>query len=421
MRSADLRRMGLESLHRLRSSTGFSASDAETGLYPALYGRDSLWVLLLLVDALDLRPDGDVAALLAATGPLTLQSLASLQGTRQDDRVEEQPGRIPHEYHSTGGTPHSQEAGLPLSEGRSYGGFDETFLFVLAYDAFVRTHPDSSVAVDLWPNVTRALTWIHDEADEDGDGLFEYTRRGAGNLLNEVWKDSFDSATHTGFDVPPQPLAWLEVQSYAQAVMRTAARWHEDKGDRTTSGAWSSAAAVTAQAVDGLFWLGDEDGYAMAVDGNKRPVRMVASNAGHALWAGTVPDERVKPLVARMTAPDLLSPFGLRTLSAASPFYAPLAYHRGAVWPFDNAIFALGLVRHNYAAEALRVASSVSEAVERAGSAIECYGVLEQELFVELELETAALTWRQWPVRNRVQAFSAAALVVFAAIIDSVG
>jgi glycogen debranching enzyme len=417
---AQLRRMGLDALHVLRSDRGFNASDAETGLYPALYGRDALWVVILLAEALALRADDEVAALLDDTGVLTLRSLAALQGAHRDDRVEEQPGRIPHEYHPTGGTAHVLEAGLPLADGRSYGGFDETFLFVAAYDTVAREQPSSPVVSELWPSVERALAWIRDDADEDGDGLFEYTRRGVGNLLNQVWKDSFDAATHTGFDVPPQPVAWLEVQAYAQVAMRAAARWYEERGDHAGAASWSTAASATAKAVDGLFWLGADEGYAMAVDGHKWPVRMAASNAGHALWAGTVPDERAEPLVARMTRGDLLTPFGLRTLSAASPFYAPFAYHRGAVWPFDNAIFALGLVRHGYVDDAVRVARGVGEALRRAGGPVECYAVLDPEQFVDPQ-PAPALTWRHWPVRNRVQAFSAAALVVFAAILEELG
>ena len=327
-----LLRMGLDALDRLASEHGVDASDAESGLYPALYGRDSLWVVLLLQHAATLRPDPRVESLLDVLGPRILTSLAALQGTVVDDAVEEQPGRIPHEYHRVA-SPHAEAMGLPLAEGRSYGGFDETFLFVLAHDAFVASHPAHQVAATLQPSVASALAWIDGFADPDGDGLYEYSRRNPANLLNQVWKDSFDVATHTGFDVPPQPLAWLEVQSYAYAVLapREPVR-----------------AARLVELVDERFWLSDNDGYAVALDGQKAPIKMVGSNGGHALWAGAVRPERVEPLVRRMTQPDLLSDYGLRSLSRASSFYAPFAYHRGAVWPFDNAVFALGLLRNGH-------------------------------------------------------------------------
>jgi glycogen debranching enzyme len=173
-----------------------------------------------------------------------------------------------------------------------------------------------------------------------------------------------------------------------------------------------------ARLVDERFWLGPDDGFALALDGQKRPVRMVASNPGHALWAGLVQPDRVEPLIERMTRPDLLSAFGVRTLSRDSPFYAPFAYHRGAVWPFDNAVLALGLVRHDRPDLARVVAEAVGDAVLRAGTPVECYVVLEPEELIDPQLGTPQLCWRHWPVRNRVQAFTAASLVAFAAIME---
>lgn len=407
--------MGLDGLEALRSPRGFDASDAASGLYPALYGRDSLWVLLLLLEAAALRPDDRMEAVLQASGPLVLSSLAALQGAAVNDLVEEQPGRIPHEYHPVP-SEHAQDMALPLAEGRSYGGFDETFLFVLAYDAFVSSRRDRSTADRLWPHVDRAFRWIEDWADDDGDGLYEYRRRHPANLLNEVWKDSFDAATHTGFDVPPAPLAWLEVQAYAYATFRAGIRLFGERQDRQSADRCGRRADALAGLVDEQFWLGGEEGFAMALDGRKVPVRMVGSNPGHALWAGIVRTDRVDPLVDRMMRPDLLSAYGLRTLSSESPFYAPFAYHRGAIWPFDNAVFALGLLRHGRAAEAERVAESVGAALAAAGTPVECYAVLEPERLVGPDADGPLLCWHTWPVRNRVQAMTAAALVVFGAI-----
>lgn len=417
MRGTDLLRMGLDALDSLRSEHGFDASDAETGLYPAMYGRDSLWVLLLLLEAAALRSDERVDALVADAGPRILTSLATLQGTTVNDLVEEQPGRIPHEYHPEP-SPHAQDMGLPLADGRSYGGFDETFLFVLAYEKFVDAHKGHPIADQLWPNVRRALAWIDEYADADGDGLFEYTRRHPANLLNQVWKDSFDSATHTGFDVPPQPLAWLEIQAYAYAVFQGHARLLAARPDPAAATQSGSRADALARLVDEGYWLGAEYGFAMALDGGKRPLRMVASNPGHALWAGLVRPDRVDPLIARMSRPDLMSVYGLRSLSRQSPFYAPFAYHRGTVWPFDNAVFALGLLRHNRVAEAVWVARAVGLALTEAGSPVECYAVLEPEELMNARVEQPLLCWRHWPVRNRVQAFTAAALVVFGTLIE---
>jgi glycogen debranching enzyme len=397
--------MGLAGLAELRADHGFDASDSESGLYPALYGRDSLWVVLLLAEAARRWPDDRVDALLATAAPEALTSLARLQGTRVDDLVEEQPGRIPHEYHPSP-TPHAVDMALPLSGGRSFAGFDETFLFLLAYDAFAAARPGHAALDRLAPHAEAAFGWVDRYADPDGDGLYEYARRNPDNLLNQVWKDSYDSATHTGFDVPPQPLAWLEVQAYAHAVL-SLDPVRRERGDPDR----------LAALVDERFWLGDDDGFAMALDGRKRPVRMVASNPGHALWAGIVLPHRVDPLVRRLTRPDLLSRYGMRTLSRESPFYAPFAYHRGAVWPFDNAVLGLGLLRYGKVDEALTVAEAVARAMAETGTPVECYAVVEPEEVVSTSVTAPLLCWRHWPVRNRVQAFTAAALVVLGGLL----
>lgn len=407
--------MGLHALRSLRSERGFDASDAQSGLYPALYGRDSLWVILLLIEALQIRHDERVAELLRESGAVVLESLAALQGTTVNDRVEEQPGRIPHEFHQVRSA-HAQDMALPLAGGRSYGGFDETFLFILAYDAFVGRYPRHDVADSLWPNVERALRWIDEWADPDGDGLFEYLRRHPGNLLNEVWKDSFDSATHTGFDVPPGPLAWLDVQAYAYAAFRVAERRLAQRGELQAAERYGRRAEALAVLVNERFWLDEHSTFALALDGLKRPLRMVASNAGHALWASIVDTTRVDALVERMLMSDMFSAYGVRTLSSRSPFYAPFAYHRGAVWPFDNAVFALGLLRHDRRPEATRIARAVGLAIAVAGTPVECYAVLEAESVMAPYVGESLLCWHRWPVRNRVQALTAAALVVFGAL-----
>src|SRR5215210_5605065 len=85
---------------------------------------------------------------------------------------------------------------------------------------------------------------------------------------------------------------------------------------------------------------------ASALDGSKRQVRSIASNPGHALGAGLVPPEVARTVADRLLAPDLFSGWGVRTLSVRHPSYNPFAYHLGAVWPVEQATFALGFKRY---------------------------------------------------------------------------
>src|SRR5205085_2510223 len=73
--------------------------------------------------------------------------------------------------------------------------------------------------------------------------------------------------------------------------------------------------------------------------------RSVTSDLGHVLWTGILDD---LPIVRRAThtrlrAPDVRTPFGLRTLAASHAGFRPDGYHTGAVWPFDTWLGAGGL------------------------------------------------------------------------------
>jgi hypothetical protein len=410
-------RLGRTSLGELESLHGFYASDAATGLYSAFFGRDSLWVLLILIETTELHQSPSFAAWVQESAGRTLRSLCDTQGTRVNDAVEEQPGKIVHEFREELDQ-RLVDLEMPFERGRSYSGFDQTFLFVVAYASFARRFPSDALVQQAWPNVQRAVAWIETYADDDGDGLFEYRRRDPRNPINQVWKDSFDSAVVTGFDVPPGPLAWIEVQAYAFRALRDAADLFRGRGDRDRGQKLDDTATALRRRVFESFWLDDEDCFALALDGRKRPVPMITSNAAHALWAGLVDGDRAERLVRRLLRADVMTQYGLRTLSSNSPFFAPFTYHRGNVWPFDNAVFAIGLERMRRSEDARRVAESVCSAISRLQSAIELYVVLGGDLLVEPRLGTrAALAVRRRPPENQTQAFTAAALLYLGALL----
>ncbi len=405
----------LDALRSLRRPYGFDASDRQTGSYAALFGRDSLWVLLFLLEAVSRQSDGAFAAWVRDAGRDVLGALSRLQGRAEDDRIEEQPGKIVHEYRETIDQ-RLLDLGIPFHDGRSYAGFDQTFLFVTAYAAFAARFPDDPSVDATWPAVERAVDWIERYGDEDRDGLFEYRRRHPANLLNQSWRDSFDSLVGTGVDVPPPPVAWIEVQAYAYRALLDAAELFGARGDRARAGDLTARADRLRHDVHAAFWLDDERCFALALDGRKRPIRWASSNAGHALWAGLVDDVHADALVARLAEPDLLTPFGLRSLSARQPAYAPFTHHRGNVWPFDNAIVALGLERYGRRPLAAQLMNGVARALLAIGSPVELYVVLDGDLFVTPRPEAEHVLLRhRVPQENRIQAWSAAALVWHAA------
>jgi glycogen debranching enzyme len=86
----------------------------------------------------------------------------------------------------------------------------------------------------------------------------------------------------------------------------------------------------------------------MALDRHGRQVRSVGSDPGDAMATGIISSELVTPTVERLFAPDMCSGWGIRTLSARHLAYNPYSYHRGSVWPAENAAIAVGLRRYGF-------------------------------------------------------------------------
>jgi glycogen debranching enzyme len=94
-----------------------------------------------------------------------------------------------------------------------------------------------------------------------------------------------------------------------------------------------------------------------------------------------VPPERAKRVVERLTAPDMWTGWGIRTLSTHNPAFNPYNYQTGSVWPHDNAIIAMGFKLYGFSAEAARIAHDISVAAEyfRLNQLPELYTAFERE------------------------------------------
>jgi glycogen debranching enzyme len=399
----------------LRRPYGFDASEAGTGNYAALFGRDSLWMLMFLFESTDLVADPSFRNWVWKACKDALGALAACQGRTTRDEIEEQPGKILHERreHSDARL-HSMN--IRFEEGLSYSGFDQTFLFVITCCAAAEQLGPEIIDGSLNQAIRNALAWIDAVADDDRDGLLEYRRRNSANLLNQTWRDSFDSLVSTGEDIPPQPIAWLSAQAYAFKAWQAAAAFYERLGEGERAEGLRTKAARLATEVARRFWVHDEDCPVIALDGLKRPIPMISSDAGHALWSGIVDSDRVPNLVRRLMRSDLLTAYGIRTLSAESPFFAPFSYHRGNIWPFDNAVFVRGLLRYEYRTEARLVIERVLAAIKKIGSPCELYIALDGGLSVDpLLTDQTLLLRRRREQENQIQGWTAAGLLYMAA------
>jgi glycogen debranching enzyme len=318
--------------------------------FMTLFGRDSLWASEM---ALPVDPS-------LALG--TLQTLADRQGSVVDRMSEEEPGKILHEVRL------DVSSGLSLG-GKSayYGSVDATPLFVMTLGSVSRWGFAKDTIAALLPHADRALAWIRDYGDKDGDGLVEYERLNDKGLVNQGWKDSWDGINFADGRLAEPPIALCEVQAYVYAAYSARAWMAYDAGDVALGDELADRMARLKKQFNEQFWMPERGYYAVALDGKKRQVDACASNMGHCLWIGLV-DEDKAPLVAeRLMSPEMFSGWGVRTLASDMGAYNPASYHNGSVWPHDNAIIEAGLLRYGFVAEAQRISTALLEAAEYSG------------------------------------------------------
>jgi glycogen debranching enzyme len=298
-------------------------------LYDALFGRDTLTT-------------GWQAGILGPeimTG--TLGTLAGLQGTRVDDWRDEQPGKMLHEAH-TG----------PLStlgynpRGRSYGSITTSGLYALIVAELWHWTGDKELVRPFIEPALRGLQWLDRYGDLDGDGFYEYLTHSPMGPVHQAWKDSPDAIVDEDGALVDPPIATSEEQGFVYVARLHLAETLWFLGERDLSRRLYGEAAELKKRFNEAFWMEEEGCYALALDARKRPVRSIASNAGHCIAAAIADASHVERVADRLFAPDMFSGWGIRTLSSDHPRYNPYSYHLGSIWPVEHGTFALGFWRY---------------------------------------------------------------------------
>ncbi len=340
-------------INRSRSDISMMLTHMPEGPYPfagipwysTVFGRDGL---ITAMQTLWINPD-------ISRGVLTF--LANNQAEIVDATNDAQPGKILHEMRK------GEMANLgEVPFKRYYGTVDATPLFVMLAGRYYRATGNMGFLERLWPSIKRALRWIDEYGDADGDGFVEYSRATNTGLVNQGWKDSEDSVFHADGRLAEPPIALCEVQAYVYEAKRQASRLARELGKMQTAERLAQEARQLRARFYEAFWQPELGTYALALDGNKEPCRVVTSNAGHTLFTGLAAEEHAGQVVRSLMDRASFIEWGIRTVASGQARYNPMSYHNGSVWPHDNAMIAYGMAWYGYRDEAVRLLTGMYEA-----------------------------------------------------------
>ncbi|MBI5644000.1 MAG: amylo-alpha-1,6-glucosidase [Deltaproteobacteria bacterium] len=285
-----------------------------------------------------------------------LNYLSARQAKDMEPARAAQPGKILHEARS------GEMAALnEVPFGLYYGSVDSTPLYIILAGAYWRRTGDTLLIRKLWPSIEAGISWLQDYGDIDGDGFLEYVPDEKG-LRNQGWKDSQDSVFHEDGKLAEGAIALVEAQGYLYAAKTEAAALSRLMGDESMAERLTIEASELKKKFNKVFWDEKLGSYILALDGEKRPCRVAASNAGHALFTGIADEDKAGKVAEKLTGALSFSGWGIRTLSAKEARYNPMSYHNGSVWPHDNALIAYGMASYGLTKEFKMVFSGIFDA-----------------------------------------------------------
>ncbi|MFZ0734122.1 MAG: glycogen debranching N-terminal domain-containing protein [Candidatus Sulfotelmatobacter sp.] len=314
-------------------------------IYIALFGRDTLtagW-------------QSAIASSAMMSG--VLQELPKWQGKTENDWRDEQPGRMLHEAH-TG--PLASLYYNPRT--RYYGAATPSSFYPVVLSELWRWTGDKNLVAPLLKPALAGLRWKDNYTDLFGDGFYAYQTRSTQGVKNQGWKDSGDAIVYEDGRQVDTPISTCEEQAFVYVAKIRMSEMFWFLGDQAQARQMFDEASELRKRFNDKFWMPDKKFYALGLDPKRRQIKSIASNPGHLLTCGIVPEEFAAPVARRLLRSDMFSGWGIRTLSSDHPAYDPYSYHRGSVWPVEHGSFAMGMMRYGLIDELHTIARAVFEA-----------------------------------------------------------
>ncbi len=255
------------------------------------FGRDSEWTSLAL------NSEGDFSS--------TKQALSFLFNVQQEN------GRIPHEIAQTA-TLVNWFKDYPFGAASA----DATPLFLIAVEDYVRTSGDISFAKDHWNNLWKAYEFLRSTYDENGFPKNYGVGHGwvEGGPLLPIKSELYQSG----------------VGAEALRALSALAKW---TGHASEASTLADDFLQQRSKIDDAFWSSQHNIYSFALGlDNKRVVEPTVL-ATVPMWFNVLDPARSKQTIARLSAMEHATDWGMRIISNRSANYGAGGYHYGSVWP----------------------------------------------------------------------------------------
>ena len=239
---------------------------------------------------------------------------------------------------------HISEGMLPnrfpdIGEEPEYNTVDATLWFFEAIRAYLEKTKDEQFVLDtLYAKLVDIIDWhvrgTRHKIHVDTDGLLYAGEPG----VQLTWMDA-KVGDHV---ITPRSGKAVEIQALWFNALLMMSQLADGFNDTANASKFSQMAEVAKASFNGQFWNASSECLYDVIDGDEkdgsiRPNQILAVSLRHSMLDA----ERARKVVDRVQA-DLLTPFGLRTLSPNDPRYVPIyigsplerdsSYHQGTVW-----------------------------------------------------------------------------------------
>lgn len=269
----------------------YSSGDSARPGFGWFFGRDALYTLYA-VDGF-----GDFA--------LGRDELEFLMKRQRDD------GKIMHEYSQTAAFVDWKS--LPYM----YAAADATPLFLTAMLDYVRASGDVEFLRQHRAEVEKA--WRFETThDTDGDGIYD-------NAQGTGWVESWPTGK-----MPHQEIYLALLDQQASVAMGQLAEW---MGDMDTAKAAAERAGELRKRIEAEYYEPERDAYAFSRNADGTLDRTSTMFPVIAWWNGGAGLAHADASFRRWASHDFSTDWGVRDLAESDPFYDPISYHQGSVWP----------------------------------------------------------------------------------------